>query len=289
MATNSLNPLRHHHSRHHGGRHHHLRRRHSLDSPSSLFLKPTTTTTITTAQSLSTSTTTTFSLSPATSSSSSTAADAATATTPSPSPSSTSLDLLERHLAAKNFRQADEETRRLLIALAGDAALKRGYVFFSEVQFIAAADLKAIDGLWRRHSGGRFGYSVQKRLWDKSKRDFTRFFIRLGWMKKLDTEVEQYNYKAFPTEFMWELKEDTPEGHLPLTNALRGTRLLSNILTHPAFADAEAEGGGGEEGEAQERGDPAIKKGGLLKGLKGENASSSKPQSERVFKPDYSF
>ncbi|KAK3414501.1 hypothetical protein EUGRSUZ_H00371 [Eucalyptus grandis] len=108
-------------------------------------------------------------------------------------------------------------------------------------------------------------------------------------MKKLDTEVEQYNYKAFPTEFMWELKEDTPEGHLPLTNALRGTRLLSNILTHPAFADAEAEGGGGEEGEAQERGDPAIKKGGLLKGLKGENASSSKPQSERVFKPDYSF
>ncbi|XP_048140348.1 tetrapyrrole-binding protein, chloroplastic [Rhodamnia argentea] len=279
MATNSLNPLRHQH------RHHHrLRRRNSLDSPSSsLFLKPTTTT----AQSLSshslsinTTTTTTFSLSPTT--------DAATSTTPPPS--STSLDLLERHLAARDFRQADEETRRLLIALAGDAALKRGYVFFSEVQFIAAPDLKTIDDLWRRHSDGRFGYSVQKRLWDKAKRDFTRFFIKVGWMKKLDTEVEQYNYRSFPTEFVWELKEDTPEGHLPLTNALRGTQLLNNILTHPAFADMEE---GGEEAaaaaEAQEQqADSPIKNGGLLKGLKDKNASS-KPQPKTVFKPDYSF
>ncbi|KAF8014127.1 hypothetical protein BT93_H0080 [Corymbia citriodora subsp. variegata] len=278
MATNSLNPLRHRHQHHH--HHRHLRRRHSLDSPSSLFLKPTTTAQSLSSHSLST-TTTTFSLSPTTSSSSSTA-DAATSA--APSPSSTSLDLLERHLAAKNFRQADEETRRLLIALAGDAAIKRGYVFFSEVQFIAAADLKAIDALWRHHSDGRFGYSVQKRLWDKAKRDFTRFFIKVRWMKKLDTEVEQYNYRSFPTEFMWELKEDTPEGHLPLTNALRGTQLLTCILTHPAFADMEDE----EEEEAQEEADPAIKNGGLLKGLKDKNASS-KAQPNTVFKPDYSF
>ncbi|KAK6122860.1 hypothetical protein DH2020_043386 [Rehmannia glutinosa] len=46
----------------------------------------------------------------------------------------------------------------------GDAAVKRGYVFFSEVQFIPADDLKAIDDLWKLHSGDKFGYSVQKKI-----------------------------------------------------------------------------------------------------------------------------
>jgi hypothetical protein len=38
---------------------------------------------------------------------------------------------------------------------------------------------------------------------------------------------------------MWDVADPTPEGHLPLTNALRGTRLLENILNHPAFADVD--------------------------------------------------
>ncbi|GER41655.1 tetrapyrrole-binding family protein [Striga asiatica] len=180
------------------------------------------------------------------------AAAAAASTTANPSTSGAtgsggvSLDLLEQYLSSKNFRQADEETRRLLIALAGEAAIRRGYVFFSEVQFILAGDLRAIDGLWREHSKGRYGYSVQRRIWKKAKGDFTRFFIRVGWMKKLEgCEVEQYNYRSFPGEFIWDPPEEeeeegvahAPEGHLPLTNALRGTRLLESILTHPAFDD----------------------------------------------------
>ncbi|WP_395223037.1 GUN4 domain-containing protein, partial [Salmonella sp. SKLX103958] len=92
-----------------------------------------------------------------------------------------SFDLLRHHLSTKNFRQADEETRRLLIVLAGDAAVKRGYVFFSEVQFIPADDLKTIDELWRTHSGDKFGYSVQKKIFKKSNKDFTKFFIKVGW------------------------------------------------------------------------------------------------------------
>ncbi|KAK9945428.1 hypothetical protein M0R45_010945 [Rubus argutus] len=54
-----------------------------------------------------------------------------------------------QQLSAQNFREVDEETRCLLIVLAGEAAETRGYVFFSEVQFIPEADLKAIDDLWR--------------------------------------------------------------------------------------------------------------------------------------------
>lgn len=231
-------------------------------SSSSLFLKPTPTaaSTATTAA--------TSSLSAAAAGSFSLSADTASAV---------SFDELDRLLAEKNFRQADEETRRLLIALAGDAAQKRGYVYFSEVKFIAADDLKAIDELWQKHSEGKFGYSVQKRIFEKVNRDFTKLFMKIGWMKKLDTEMEQYNYRAFPTEFVWELTEETPEGHLPLTNALRGTQLMSNILGHPAF-------GGAIEGEIEEKGEEKVaedKFGGLKKGLKS--------MSERIFKRDYSF
>ncbi|XP_022960513.1 tetrapyrrole-binding protein, chloroplastic-like [Cucurbita moschata] len=191
--------------------------------------------------------------------------------------SAISFDELDRLLAAKNLRQADEETRRLLIALAGEAAQKRGYVYFSEVQFIAADDLKAIDDLWQKYSDGKFGYSVQKRIFEKMNGDFTKLFKKLGWMKKLDTEIEQYNYRAFPTEFIWELTEETPEGHLPLTNALRGTQLMSKILSHPAFGDAI-------EGEIEEKREEKVAEdaiGGLKKGLKS--------MSDRLFKRDYSF
>ncbi|CAK9313676.1 unnamed protein product [Citrullus colocynthis] len=245
---------------------HSLRRPHhpnlsptSFSSSSTLFLKPTSTavptTTATAASSLSAAAAGSFSLSSDTS-------------------SAISFDELDRLLAAKDFRQADEETRRLLIALAGDGAQKRGYVYFSEVQFIASDDLKAIDDLWQKHSDGKFGYSVQKRIFEKVNKDFTKLFMKLGWMKKLDTEMEQYNYRAFPTEFIWELTEETPEGHLPLTNALRGTQLMSNILSHPAFEEDAIE----EKGEEKVAGE---ENGGLKKGLKST--------SQRIFKRDYSF
>ncbi|KAJ4844023.1 Tetrapyrrole-binding protein, chloroplastic [Turnera subulata] len=276
MTTNSIQSLYHHH---HSTSLVKLQSSDTTPSPPS-FLKPTTTTTNTSSLLLSISSssssssssshsTTLFSISPTTS------------TPPSTSQTFT-LDLLKHHLSAQDFRQADEETRRLLIVLAGEAAQKRGYVFFSEVQFIAEEDLKAIDELWRQHSDNRFGYSVQKRIWQqKANKDFTKFFIKVGWMKKLDTEVEQYNYRSFPNEFVWELNDDTPEGHLPLTNALRGTQLLTSIFNHPAFEAEEAEGNssGGEE----DKFDGGDKNGGL-KGLRDGSKLLSK-----VFKPDYSF
>ncbi|EXB68714.1 hypothetical protein L484_024734 [Morus notabilis] len=260
MATNTLHSIPHNH-------HSLLKRHHSSDAAPSFFLKPTTTHT-TKLTSLSSSTLT-FSLSPN--------ATTTTSSSFSAAASSTSLDLLRSHLAAADFRQADEETRRLVIALAGDAAQQRGYVFFSEVQYIPESDLKAIDELWRTFSDGKFGYSVQKKIFNKVDNDFTRFFIKVRWMKKLDsTEFEHYNYRSFPTEFVWEINGDTPEGHLPLTNALRGTRLLNSILSHPAFNDVVEEKAEEEEEEEKDvvEGIGLMKKGGT---------------SKRVIKSDYSF
>lgn len=149
--------------------------------------------------------------------------------------------------------------------------MKRGYVFFSEVKSISTEDLQAIDNLWTKHSDGRFGYSVQRKIWLKVKKDFTRFFIKVEWMKLLDTEVVQYNYRAFPDEFKWELNDETPLGHLPLTNALRGTQLLKCVLSHPAFAIAGDDNEEAEEAELNRGGD------------------KEQTGDKRVFKTDYSF
>ncbi|CAN0920672.1 Tetrapyrrole-binding protein, chloroplastic [Linum grandiflorum] len=291
MATNSL------HSLHHRLTNllHHPSSSSSDPIPlfSSTFLKPTSP--ATSSSSISLSTTTSASAGGAAFSISTSTPPSTTTTTPQ---NTFTLDLLRHHLTAQDFRQADEETRRLLIVLAGEAAVTRGYVFFSEVQFISADELKAIDELWKEHSGGKFGYSVQKKIWVNKfcKRDFTKFFIRVGWMKKLESsEVEQYNYRAFPGEFIWELGDDTPEGHLPLTNALRGTQLLNCVLNHPAFED-------GAQGDDDGEDDLMGRSGGLLMGLKkvassssssttgtAANGSGADDSSKKVFKTDYSF
>ncbi|KAI3985556.1 hypothetical protein MKX01_026026 [Papaver californicum] len=275
MATTSLQSL-HHHSLLRQN-HHHYSDTHSFSSSSSsqlhlsLFLKPTTTanTTISLSYKLSPTHFTLFST---------TSSSPATTTNPTtdPPPITTSgnpvFELLEKHLASQDFRQADEETRRLIIVLAGEQSEKRGYVFFSEVQFIPEEDLLTLDKLWRQYSDEKFGYSVQKKIWEKQDQDFSNFFRKVGWMKKLDTEIEQYNYRAFPTEFIWELNDDTPAGHLPLTNALRGTQLLRYIFTHPAFETADGEVSDGEEQSGNES-DRII----------------SKPFSKKLFSTDYSF
>ena len=55
-----------------------------------------------------------------------------------------------------------------------------------------------------------------------------------------------FPYSKWPGEFKYEAS--AAKGHLPLTNALRGTQLFEAILEHPAFA-APA-GAGGEGGGA---------------------------------------
>lgn len=91
-------------------------------------------------------------------------------------------------------------------------------------------------------------------------------------MRRMETEVEQFIYRSFPGEFIWELNDETPEGHLPLTNALRGTQLLGRILMHPAFEAGEEID---EDGSEEEEDEGEKERGKLL--------------SSRSLKPDYSF
>lgn len=144
---------------------------------------------------------------------------------------------LRDFLKAGEWRKAEDETRLLLIKLAGADAVKRGWVYFSEVKSISVKDFQALDGLWKAASGGKFGYAVQREIWVQNNRRWPKFFKQIDWV------VGENNvYRKWPMEFDYSL--DAPRGHLPLTNALRGTQLFQAILEHPAFA-APAAGSGG--------------------------------------------
>lgn len=133
---------------------------------------------------------------------------------------------LQRHLMLQDYEEADRLTSAHLRELAGPAAVKRGYVYYSEVPAIPAADLDSLDRLWVCFSRGRFGFSVQGRLLASLGGRWDKLWPRLAW--KTDGRWTRY-----PGSFQWSI--EAPEGHMPLVNQLRGVRLMDALLQHPAL------------------------------------------------------
>jgi hypothetical protein len=133
---------------------------------------------------------------------------------------------LQWALARQEFEEADRITSEILRQLAGPAAVKRGYVYYSEVAVFAAVDLESLDRLWVVYSQGRFGFSVQLRLLRSLAGRWDQLWPRLGWK-------QGGIWTRYPGSFTWSLQ--APEGHLPLVNQLRGVRLMDALLQHPAL------------------------------------------------------
>jgi hypothetical protein len=133
---------------------------------------------------------------------------------------------LQRQLALQDFEQADRLTSSLLRELAGPGAVRRGYVYFSEVPAMAGVDLESLDRLWLCYSRGRFGFSVQGRLLRACGGRWDQLWPRLHWKTN-------GTWTRYPGGFQWTI--DAPEGHMPLINQLRGVRLMDALLGHPAL------------------------------------------------------
>ena len=162
---------------------------------------------------------------------------AATEIQPPKMESAVSFDFvpLQTALASGEFREADCITRAALITIAGEAAVKRGYVYFTEVPKLPVEDMATIERLWQAYSDGKFGYSVQRQAFISKKvnENFENFFERIGWKNKAGSLL-RWLPEAKNDEFIYDA-EKAPKGHLPLTSALRGTQLLNGLLTHPAW------------------------------------------------------
>jgi hypothetical protein len=134
---------------------------------------------------------------------------------------------LQQALLAQDYQTADTITRQNLCELVGEGAIKRQWLYFTEVEKIPSRDLLTINQLWSIYSEGKFGYQIQRQIWLSLGQDFTKLWAKIGW--KNGNQWTQY-----PKGFTWDLS--APLGHLPLSNQLRGVRVISALFAHPAWS-----------------------------------------------------
>lgn len=134
---------------------------------------------------------------------------------------------LQQSLLDRDFQTADTLTRQKLCELAGEAAIQRKWVYFTEVEQFPVTDLKTVDTLWWVHSEGNFGFSVQRQMWLSLGKDFTKLWFKIGWKNG-------NNWTQYPNGFTWDLS--APQGHLPLLNQLRGVRVAASLFSHPVWS-----------------------------------------------------
>jgi hypothetical protein len=133
---------------------------------------------------------------------------------------------LQQQLARQEYQIADKLTLAKLCELAGAAAVKRKWPYFSEIEGLPVVDLQTIDQLWLAHSEGKFGYSVQRQLWVGAGKNWEALWPKIGWR-------EGKAWTRYPNGFTWNLS--APKGHLPLSNQLRGVQVINSLLNHPAW------------------------------------------------------
>ena len=133
---------------------------------------------------------------------------------------------LQKYLLNESFEDADRFTSSKLRELAGEKAVKRGYVYFSEVDSIPGSDLSTLNKLWIVYSRGKFGFTVQAKILDSVGGRYDKLWPRIGWKK-------DGIWTRYPKAFNWSI--EAPSGHMPLVNQLRGVRLMDSLLNHQAL------------------------------------------------------
>jgi hypothetical protein len=133
---------------------------------------------------------------------------------------------IQQALINRDFQEADRQTLLKRCELAGEQAIQRKWIYFTEVENFPTTDLQTMDRLWYIYSQGKFSFSVQRKIWLSLGQDFPKLWTKIGWKKG-------NLWTRYPNEFIWDLS--APLGHLPLSNQLRGVREFASLMNHPAW------------------------------------------------------
>lgn len=91
---------------------------------------------------------------------------------------------LRKLLEAGNWKEADEETNNILFKSMGTYV--GGSFGEEQIRKIPCKDLKTINYLWMNHSNGYFGFSTQRRIYNKARDGYTtRSKHNEGWLPRL--------------------------------------------------------------------------------------------------------
>ena len=132
---------------------------------------------------------------------------------------------LETFLKNSLWKEADKETDRLMLQIVGKEANQ--WLTEEDIQNFPCEDLRAIDKLWVDYSNGKFGFSVQKKVWMAcggvpGKYDwdaYEKFADQVGWQRSGDSL--SYNDLTF-------LLESSKHAHLPILH-LQDSRFLFTV------------------------------------------------------------
>ena len=124
---------------------------------------------------------------------------------------------LDRLLASEKWQEADHETTNKMLEAAGRT--EERWLSIEDIDRFPCEDLRTIDQLWVKYSNGRFGFSVQKRIYESlggtreyDKKISEAFGDRVGW--RVNSNWLHYIDLKFNTK--------APEGHLPGRGYKRG-------------------------------------------------------------------
>jgi hypothetical protein len=125
---------------------------------------------------------------------------------------------LENLLATNNWKQADHETFKKIVEVAGRKY--QGWLRQSDIEQLRYKELQTIDRLWLHYSNNQFGFSVQKQIYQqvagKLKYDpiaYKEFGKLVGWC-----ENDKWLYHSYLN-----FDQNAPKGHLP-------AKIFSEIL-----------------------------------------------------------
>jgi hypothetical protein len=150
------------------------------------------------------------------------------------------LDDLKNLLKQEKWIEADIETRKLLLDSIGNPK----FVNEENFQNIKCDLLRGIDKLWREESKGRFGFSVQKEIWEDIKKSYSsvkeeelieRFGIKVGWYDEdryewLDIHsIKLYDDIRFQEKVEYKAKGCLPT--LPRSNYYR-KKIQANLIPY---------------------------------------------------------
>ncbi len=82
------------------------------------------------------------------------------------STSRTNYSTLKDLLAQQAWEEADCETQRLMLQVAGAEAL--GFLSADHIHEFPCLDLKIINKLWTIYSSGKYGFMIQRELWSRT-------------------------------------------------------------------------------------------------------------------------
>lgn len=135
---------------------------------------------------------------------------------------------IQQALMQQAYETADRLTLQKMCELAGPMAVKRKWLYFTEVNAFPVKDLQTLDLLWSIYSEGKFGFLQQRKVWLGVGKTWEKMWPKIAWK-------DENRWTRYPDGFIWGL--DAPVGHLPLTNQLRGVRVMDALMNHPAWAN----------------------------------------------------